>query len=112
MIQDMKSFSRWGGGLTKVAWYVSLEASTCLATCTLPSCVSCREAQCLAVLRTEARIGAYVMSSVCRIGAEANAEEPSRGASRRERNTSGYVFPREVITRPQNETLGFLGIRL
>ena len=25
-----------------------------------PSCVSCREAQCLAVLRMDARIGAYV----------------------------------------------------
>ena len=27
MIQDINSFSRWEGGLTKVTWYVILEAS-------------------------------------------------------------------------------------
>ena len=58
--EDISALSNPGGGLTKVAWCVSFEASTCLATCTLPNRVSCREAQCLAVLRTEARMGVYI----------------------------------------------------
>ena len=56
--------------------------------------------------------GIHFLSSLGRVGARPNAEVANRGTPLREWNATGHVHPREVITRPQDETLGLVRIHL